>query len=235
MTKTQPISASLGRKRLAILTVGALGAGGLIVLGAILPAEFNKDYLGVGKLTGLSRLWAPDEVDIDPNAGGVARAHNYPIGYRSDVIEIPLTGINAGSEGFSLEYKVKTAKDATFIYEWEVIGATDPSDMEFDFHGHTVPRSPDEKMVVSSYEKANGIRRAGSLVAPFDGIHGWYFQSWQGEPVIVRIKISGFYDLIPSGAPGNEAGIVANVPATQARPNPTLRSEALASANAKGK
>jgi hypothetical protein len=233
MTKGGPVAASVGCLRLAILTVGALVAGALIVLGAILPAEFNKDYLGVGKLTGLSRLWAPDEVDIDPNAGGVARAHNYPTGYRSDVIEIPLTAISGGSEGFSLEYKVKTIKDATFIYEWEVIGATDPSDMEFDFHGHTVPTSPDEKMIVSSYEKSNGIRRAGSLVAPFEGIHGWYFQSWQGVPVTVRIKISGFYELIPSGAPGNEAGIVANVPAAQARPNPTLRSEALAKAKAK--
>jgi hypothetical protein len=228
MTKPQAVEAAVSRKTLAVLTVGALAVGALIVIAAILPAEFNKDYLGIGKLTGLSRLWAPEEVNINPNGGGVARAHSYPTGYRSDVIEIPLTAISGGAEGYSLEYKVKTAKDATFIYEWEVVGATDPSDMEFDFHGHTVPRSPDEKMVVASYEKANGIRRAGSLVAPFEGIHGWYFQSWQGVPVTVRIKISGFYELIPSGAPGNEAGIVANVPAAQARPNPALRSQAMA-------
>jgi hypothetical protein len=35
---------------------------------------------------------------------------------------------------------------------------------------------------------------------------------------VVRLKITGFYELIPSGQPGNEAGVVANVPASQARP-----------------
>ena len=32
------------------------------------------------------------------------------------------------------------------------------------------------------------------------------------------VKASGFYDLIPPGDIGNEAGIIANVPAAQARP-----------------
>jgi hypothetical protein len=36
--------------------------------------------------------------------------------------------------------------------------------------------------------------------------------------VVVRLKLSGFYELVPAGQPGNEAGIVANVPANQARP-----------------
>jgi hypothetical protein len=35
---------------------------------------------------------------------------------------------------------------------------------------------------------------------------------------VVRLRLSGFYDLVPVGAPGNEAGILANVPAAQARP-----------------
>jgi hypothetical protein len=35
----------------------------------------------------------------------------------------------------------------------------------------------------------------------------------------VRLKLAGFYELIPGGDEGNLAGIVANVPAAQARPN----------------
>jgi hypothetical protein len=35
--------------------------------------------------------------------------------------------------------------------------------------------------------------------------------------VVVKLRLAGFYELIPSGQPGNEAGIVANVPAAQAR------------------
>ena len=36
------------------------------------------------------------------------------------------------------------------------------------------------------------------------------------NPVVVRVKISGFYELIPRGDIGNEAGIIANVPADKA-------------------
>ena len=36
--------------------------------------------------------------------------------------------------------------------------------------------------------------------------------------MVVKLHLAGFYELIPSGQPGNEAGVVANVPAAQARP-----------------
>jgi len=35
---------------------------------------------------------------------------------------------------------------------------------------------------------------------------------------VIRVKLTGFYDLVPAGKEGNLAGIVANVPADQARP-----------------
>ena len=44
-------------------TLGALAVAALVVLGAVLPAEFHRDPLGMGKLTGLSRLWAPVGTD----------------------------------------------------------------------------------------------------------------------------------------------------------------------------
>jgi hypothetical protein len=34
--------------------------------------------------------------------------------------------------------------------------------------------------------------------------------------VVVKLKVSGFYELIPCCEEGNEAGIVANVPASDA-------------------
>ena len=58
-----------------------------------------------------------------------------------------------------------------------------------------------------------------TITAPFDGIEGWQFSNSADGPVVVKVTLAGFYDLIPSGQPGNEAGIVANVPAAQARPN----------------
>ena len=45
------------------------------------------------------------------------------------------------------------------------------------------------------------------------------FQNNAEGPTVIRVKIAGFYELIPAGQPGNEAAIKENVPAAQARAN----------------
>jgi hypothetical protein len=202
----------LPRKKLILGSLGALALAALIVFGAILPVELDVDPLGLGKLTGIIRLWAPAERKIDPNAGAFKRARDYPNGPRTDVIEIPL---NDPRTGFELEYKVHMQKDATLIYEWEAIGATSDRDLYFDFHGHTTPR-PGYEMAVSTYKQARGVKQQGSLTAPFDGIQGWFFQATGDKPLLIRLKVTGFYDLIPPGQTGNDKRIIANVPAAQA-------------------
>lgn len=205
------------RRLLVAVTLGAAALAALIVLGAILPAEFNRDPLGVGRLTGLSRLWAPDEKTIDAKGAGAALAHEYDTPFRTDVVEIPLGDFMAGAEASELEYKVRMKKGATLIYSWTVEGAADPRDFHFDQHGHTTP-APGQPMTVATWRQAFGLKQQGALTAPFDGIQGWQFSNSSETPVVVKLRLAGFYDLIPAGQPGNEAGIVANVPAAQARP-----------------
>jgi hypothetical protein len=48
------------------------------------------------------------------------------------------------------------------------------------------------------YRKATGDREHGSLVAPFDGIHGWYYRNDTDMPIVVRLTVSGFYELTGS-------------------------------------
>lgn len=211
-------SPTLSRGRLLAVTAATLAAAVLIVLGVILPAEFNRDPLGVGRLSGLSRLWAPDEVEVDARSGGAARAREYAAPFRTDVVEIPLGGFLDGVEKSELEYKVKMAKDATLIYAWEVVGSADARDFHYDQHGHTTPAAG-QPMTVATYRQAFGLRQQGALTAPFDGIQGWQFSNSSEKPVVVRLRLAGFYELVPAGQPGNEAGIVANVPAAQARPD----------------
>ena len=197
---------------------GGLVAGALIVLGAIMPAEFNTDPLGLGKLSGIARLWAPEQKEIDASSSGAPLARDYDAAPRTDVIEIPLTDFLGGAKGSELEYKVRMKKDASLIYEWEVIGAKNANDFHFDFHGHTTPE-PGQEMTVATYKQARGVKQTGALTAPFDGIQGWQFSNSSEQPVVVRLRLAGFYELIPSGQPGNEAGIVANEPAARARPS----------------
>lgn len=208
------------RGRLILAVLGAAVLAVLIVLGAILPAEFNRDPLGVGKLSGLSRLWAPDETVVDPVSEGAARAREYDLPFRTDVVEIPLGDFLAGADKSELEYKVRMQKDATLIYSWEVVGTSEPRDFRYDQHGHTTP-APGQPMTVATYKQAFGLRQQGALTAPFDGIQGWQFSNSSERPVVVRLRLSGFYTLIPPGQPGNEAGIRANVPAAEARPATT--------------
>ena len=75
MTEGQ-ISKPLPAGRMLAITLGALVGASVIVFGAILPAEFNLDPFGVGKMSGLSRLWAPREVAFDTSASTVPLARN---------------------------------------------------------------------------------------------------------------------------------------------------------------
>ncbi len=197
------------------LTAGGLVVATLAVFGAILPAEFNMDPLGIGKATGLNRLWAPPEVAFDASkAGAGPLAREYEMPWRTDTIEIPLKSGDDPRRGGELEYKVRMKKDATLTYEWTVSEITNPEEFYYDFHGHTVVEG--QEMTVATYKQATGTKAAGALTAPFDGVHGWYFQNQALPAVVVRVKLSGFYELVEAGEPGNEAGIVANVPAAEA-------------------
>lgn len=216
----KPVALNVSGKTLAMITGGGLVGGALIVLGAIMPAEFNVDPLGIGKLTGIGRLWAPPEVTIDTNSASGPLARDHATAPRTDVIEIPLTDFLGGAKGSELEYKVAMKAGDTLIYEWEAIGATSENDIAFDFHGHTRPEAGKE-MTVASYKQGRGLSQKGSLTAPFDGIQGWQFSNFAEGPVVIRVKLTGFYELVPAGEEGNLAGIVANVPAAEARPGLT--------------
>jgi hypothetical protein len=210
-------NAPMRRGRLVAATLGSLALAALIVLGAILPAEFNRDPLGLGRLSGLSRLWAPEDRVVGGEAAGVARAREYDAPFRTDLIEIPLGDFLAGADRSELEYKVRMRKDATLIYSWEVVGTDEPRDFHFDQHGHTTPK-PGEAMTVATHRQAFGLKQHGALTAPFDGIQGWQFSNSSEKPVVVKLRLAGFYELVPPGQAGNEAGVIANVPADRARP-----------------
>jgi hypothetical protein len=201
--------APVSRGRAALLLAGAAGAAALILIGAVLPAEFNYDPLGIGKATGIAALWAPEEVKIGPDTGGMASARSLAGPIRTIEADIPLGPGGDPAGGDQIEYKAHLAKGATYLYEWSVKGASAPDDVYSEFHGHTLGKGG--SMTVAEYRKASGIADRGALTAPFDGIHGWYFLNTSERKVTVRLRITGFFDVIPPGAPGNEGGIIAKL------------------------
>jgi len=161
----------------------------------VLPAEFGRDPTGIGKLLGLKGLGASAETMA---TGSTARF--YEAAYRSDVVEIPLFPKDGGGPS-QLEYKVRMKTGETLIYSWEAEGA---EALFFDMHSET--DGPDVRVV--EFKQATGARSDGSLVAPIDGVHGWYWQNRSSKPIVIRLKTAGFYELIPPGETGNKEGIV---------------------------
>lgn len=195
-------------KRTLLLSVaGAVTTAVVITFAAVLPAEYNQDPLGLGRLTGLSRLWAPKEVLVETDAASGLAAQRQPVGFRTDTFEIPLAADGDEGRRNALEFKVRMQKGETLVYSWEAVGLPVPEDLMFDFHGHTAAAEAQGAVKVADYEKGSGAQAHGSLVAPIDGIHGWYFRNRSDQPIKVRVTLSGFYRLVPAGQEGNLARI----------------------------
>ncbi|MBI1339094.1 hypothetical protein GC169_02625 [bacterium] len=190
-------------RTLAMIVGGGLLAGATIVVGAIMPAEYNVDLLGIGKATGIARLWAPDSVEY---AGAAAPALAFAATAPKSVtrIDIPLGA--ASWDEAALEYKVAMTAGQSILYSWEAVtldGAPLDAPVEVDQHGHDVVEQGQSETVIE-FRKFRSIADQGSMTAPFDGIFGWYFRNHSDEPAMIRLTVEGFYDLVPPGEPGNE-------------------------------
>lgn len=175
------------RGGLLIRLGGSFVVAAAIVFCAVLPAEYHRDPTGVGKLTGLMAMSQPAPVDTPADtklaavtaAGAPARSYQLP--FRSDEVTIPMK-----PDG-ELEYKVKMQPGGTLVYSW----AADHGTVYYDMHGER-PEDPDH---AQSYGTGISASANGSLIAPFAGIHGWFLQNQEGTPIVVTLKMSGFYEL----------------------------------------
>jgi hypothetical protein len=198
--------APLSTRKLALVSGAALAAAALLFAAFVLPAEFHRDPLGVGRLTGISKLAGPKTMESPAAALGQASATTFSsTAWRTDTVDIPLNTADAGVGGEELEYKVRMKKGDTIVYSWTA-DLANPEELYYDFHGET---PPDPEISVIEYKQATGTSSGGSLTAPATGIHGWYLQNQSAKPTVVRLKLSGFYELVPPGGKGNEAGIKA--------------------------
>lgn len=203
MAETPP-TLDVKPKTLALIVGGGLAIGALIVVGAIMPAEYNMDPLGIGKATGINRLWAPDTNEFT-GAGPMSSISD--AAPATHAVELPLGA--AGWDEAALEYKVRMVPGQAILYRWTAFNldgtpATVP--VEFDTHGHDVVAEGEEE-TVSQFETGRALSQNGSITAPLDGIYGWYFRNHSDDPVMIRVEVEGYFAIIPPGEPGNEFGI----------------------------
>jgi hypothetical protein len=141
-----------------------------------------------------------------------APAQFYAAAYRSDWVDIPLAAKGDPHHGDELEYKVRMKAGDSLVFSWKAEGGGDAPSLNYDFHGETPPPAGASEGREITYKQASGLSSNGVLIAPVNGAHGWELQNLSAKPVTVKLKLAGFYELVPPGDFGNEAGLEANVP-----------------------
>lgn len=206
--------AAYTRAQILRATLIALLVAALLTVLVILPAEFGRDPTGFGRLTGLSALSrasgkaavataanepapatnpavtaaAGNDAVVDATAAGTPPAltqwaHAHDGLWQSGHFEVTLKGDEEA------EYKTKLGRGEPLFYRWRV---RQGSKVYFEFHGEPAAgRWP--KDYFESYEKGEGTGGQGSLLAPFTGIHGWYWVNLSEKPVTIDVDLVGYY------------------------------------------
>ena len=171
-------------RQIAVASLAALGVAAIVLVTAVLPADFGIDPVGTGKALGLLALYDADAnpqksttSSISPGPVSTAAAVR-PREYRVDARTLPL------GPGQAFEFKYRLDKGSGMVYAWSA-----DARLKYEFHGEPSDRA----LKVQSYEKSEGDYASGTLTAPFAGIHGWYWENTGNAPATITITSSGFF------------------------------------------
>ena len=155
-------------RRVLLATVSALVVATAAFLAFILPAEFGIDPIGVGGALGLTGLSGSPPEDL----------HRTDADLVQDVREFELAPFE------SVELKYDLAAGDGFVYAWRATG-----EVVFDIHAEPEGTEPD---VAESFAQGRGTSDAGTYVARFAGIHGWFWENRGAMTVTVSLRATGF-------------------------------------------
>jgi len=172
MEPPAPSRAALLRSTIVALVVAAI-----VLVTVVLPAEYDIDPLGTGRALGLVVLSAPSADSIPVRADGLI-AHG--ASYRTDSRSFEL------EPGGFVEYKYRLEAGRGMVYSWTASNWV-RSEMHSERDG--APAGTAEFFEVAE----RTLFRHGSYVAPFSGIHGWYWLNEGTEPVTVTLHTAGFF------------------------------------------
>ncbi|WP_199611894.1 hypothetical protein [Flocculibacter collagenilyticus] len=151
----------------------------------ILPAEYNIDPTGIGKLLGLTALantpHSPAKSDTVQNNNEHTINENATVLTDSITVEVPADR--------GIEYKFYMKQYQKMEYEW----VTDGEPLYFDLHGEP---EGDTTGYFESYAITTSNQMKGSFTAPFAGSHGWYWKNTSRQPVNITLNVKGNYTLI---------------------------------------
>ena len=182
-----PSSANLIKATLFAIVIACI-----ILIVAILPAEYGIDPTGIGNKLGLTLL-ANDQgessastekniIQIDEKKKRESAELLYTSKEPFKTKSLTLTLLpNQGAE-----IKAIMEQGQTFIYNWQ-----SSAEVYMDMHAEETNAAQD---VFTSYWESNKIKSAnGNYIAKFSGTHGWYWQNKTTEAIEINLEISGFF------------------------------------------
>ncbi len=174
--------------RRGVLT--GLGISALLAMVAlvtfVLPAEYDVDPLGVGELLGVKGMSGYSVQALSTEAAG----------YSEDSVEFPLAPFE------SIEYKYHLKTGQALVFSW-----TAEAEVVYDLHGHsklTYADAAEEEADSVSFALGRAASQHGTYVAPYDGLHGWFWENRTQQDVVVKLQTQGFYEASTTFGPSGE-------------------------------
>lgn len=187
MTSPQPDPSGLPSSRqLARAAFGAAAIAGVVLITAVLPAEYGIDPTGVGAALGLTPMGEIKRQDATIADAGTATAPSatptakVASGIRAETVRLIL------APGAGTEVKATMRAGDEFDYSW----TTDGAEIRFELHGEETGAVDG---AYTSYEKGTSGGGSGTFRAPFDGTHGWYWRNRSAAPVAIEVRAIGTY------------------------------------------
>ncbi|WP_016988005.1 hypothetical protein [Flavobacterium sp. ACAM 123] len=197
------------KKQLIKAVLFALFLSILILISAVLPAEYGIDPTGTGKLFGFNKLHISEDTKnllesriqktyplIKMEKAGSGPEVKRPLeadnpatkkqfAEREDTIEVIVPA------GKGIEYKIYMLKYGKMKYEW----STDKGTVYLDFHGEVKQEKPANDTYFESYTLAYSNNMVGTFLAPYEGKHGWFFRNEGDKDITVTLKLKGQYSI----------------------------------------
>ena len=159
-------------KSLIQLATGALAAATVALVLFVLPAEFDMDPTGLGEAMGIKGM----------------------SGYQVGALTTQTGGVHQDQSSFwlapfeSVEFKYTMAEGQSMVFDWRA-KATATADVIYEMHSE-VDADPEQSV---TFELSRGESQRGTFVAPFDGVHGWYWENRGTEEVEIVLEATGFF------------------------------------------
>lgn len=182
-------------------TLTAVVTAVVLLTTAVLPAEYGIDPTGIGGVLGLKRMGeikttlaleaaqAAQEAPASQAAAEPAKLDDAPAGKAS--MSEPLAKNDEVSftlkPGDSAEIKLDMRKGTQATYRWVARGGT----VNFDTHGD--PVNPPAGFYHGYGKGRQSAGDQGTLVAAFDGQHGWFWRNRSAADATITLSTSGGY------------------------------------------